>query len=237
MGKLQSTQETVSKLDHLYKIAEQQSKSSQNGATKSKSVKGPKARKKNAASPSTISPPPVIPLIQTEIGEGGEVTTKRVKPLTYSLMTWVKRYMDLPDTIDISDDEDHAQFEVSVPDLNEEFEFKCFFNTEEKIGLIAFYIYNFDDLISMEKAPEVKEFILQKNMECLTGQVQLIESPLEGFVIRYYSGIFVKGIASEDPNYSGEFQVSPQLYQNMFEQGFECMNGIIPQLKEILSEE
>ena len=95
--------------------------------------------------------PPVIPLTQTEVREDGTVISKRVKPLTYSLMNWIKRYKNLPDTIDIADDEDSAQFEISVPSFDGDFSYSCYFNTDEENGFIMFYMYYFDDLISKEK--------------------------------------------------------------------------------------
>lgn len=233
MGKLQFIQETVHHLDKLYEIAETKIKSEE----KIESKPAKKASKKiDETSPTqNKTPPPVIPLTQSEIREDGTMVNKRVKPLTYALMSWVKNYMGLPDSIDISDDEDYGQFEVSVPDLNEESEYKCYFNTNEVDGLIAFYIYYFDEPIALEDSTRVREFIFEKNMECLTGQIQLVEGADSTQIVRYYSGIFVNGIASDDPNYSGDFQISPKLYKNMFEQGFKCMNTLIPELQEFLS--
>lgn len=233
MGKLQFIQETVKHLDNLYSLAETRLESEE--MIESKPTKKASKKSDGTSSTSNKTPPPVIPLTQSEILEDGSLVNKRVKPLTYALMAWVKTYMGLPDTIDISDDEDHGQFEVSVPDLNEEFEFKCYFNTNEEHGLIAFYIYYFDEPIAAEDSERVREFIFEKNMECLTGQIQLVEGADSTQIVRYYSGIFVNGIASDDPNYSGEFQISPRLYQNMFEQGFKCMNTFIPELQELLS--
>ena len=85
--------------------------------------------------------PPVIPLIQSEALEDGTVISKRVKPLTYSLMSWVKRHMNLPDTINIEDNEDFAQFQLAIPSPDEDFEYNCYFNTDEENGLIMFYMY------------------------------------------------------------------------------------------------
>ena len=178
-------------------------------------------------------PPPVIPLTQTEVREDGTVISKRVKPLTYSLMNWIKRYKNLPDTIDIADDEDSAQFEISVPSSDGEFSYSCYFNTDEENGFIMFYMYYFDDLISKQKEEEVKNLVLDRNLQCITGQIQILEGK-SGKSIRYYSGICVKGIASEDPNYSGEFQISPLLYQNIFDNGINFMNIFINEFKEIL---
>jgi hypothetical protein len=97
-------------------------------------------------------------------------------------------------------------------------------------------MYYFDDLISEEREEEVKSFLLDSNLKCMTGQVQIMESQ-SGKYIRYCSGVCVKGIASEDPDYSGDFQISPMLYQNMFEGGIHFMNIFVSELKNLLEEE
>ncbi len=239
MGKLQFIQDTTSELDRLYILMLDAADHIQSEVDN----EPPKPQKRRAKNKTKTTPesntdyfPPVIPLMQSEILEDGTIVKKRVKPLTYSLMNWVKRYMGLPDSIDISDDEDYAQFEISVPHPNDGFEYKCYFNTDEEDGLIKLYIYQFNDPIPEEKISEVKELILKENMEFLTGQIQLVASSSPSQIIRYYSGICVKGIASDDPNYSGEFQISPQLYQNMLDQGIASINSFIAQLKEVLTE-
>ena len=176
---------------------------------------------------------PVIPLIQTEVLEDGTVISKRVKPLTYSLMSWVKRHMNVPDTINIEDNEDFAQFQLTMPSPDEDFEYDCYFNTDEKNGLIMFYMYYLDDEIPGDKEQQIKYLILNSNMQCLTGQVQMVSNTTSK-LIRYYSGLCVEGIASEDPEYAGEFQISPLLYQNMFVKGFNFMNKFVDELKEVL---
>ena len=224
MGKLQFIQETVNRLDSLYKLAEDKFNKSDNDGVQKKVG--------NELSESAIdSLPQVYPMTQSEVLEDGTVVNKRVKPLTYSLMSWLKNYMGLPDSIDISDDENHGQLEIS---LDQDHEIKCYFNTDEITGTIGFYIYHFDDLVPEDKIEVVKELIFSKNMENVTGQIQLVASSNPSQAIRYYHGICVKGIASEDPDYCGEFQISPQLYQNMFEYGLEVMNSFIPEVKEAL---
>jgi hypothetical protein len=234
MGKLQFIQDTVTQLDDLYVRANDQVVTTEKEpvSMSASAKKGKEKSKGNDDSSSTSEgPPPVFPMTQSEVREDGTVVNKRVKPLTYSLMSWLKNYMGLPDSIDISDDENHAQLEIS---LDHDYEFKCYFNTDETSGIIGFYIYHFDDLVPEEKVAEIKELILSKNIEHVTGQVQLISSSSTAQAVRYYHGVCVKGIASEDPNYSGEFQISPQLYQNMFEQGLETMNAFVPELQEAL---
>ena len=43
-------------------------------------------------------------------------------------------------------------------------------------------------------------------------------------MLRYYSSIDVRGIASEDPEYSGPFQISPILYERLKRMGADSMN-------------
>ena len=233
MGKLQFIREIAHHLDNLYKLAE-----TRVGVEVNKESKPAKKSTKKSdvnLSAKNNKVPPVIPLTQSEMLEDGSMINKRVKPLTYALMAWVKTYMGLPDTIDISADENYGQFEFSVPDLNEEFQYKCYFNTNEVDGLISFYIYYFEESIEVDDSARVRDFIFQKNLECLTGQIQLVESADSTQVLRYYSGIYVNDIASDDPNYSGDFQISPKLYKNMFEQGFKYVNAFIPELRDLLS--
>jgi hypothetical protein len=177
---------------------------------------------------------PVIPLTQTEVREDGTVVSKRVKPLAYSLINWVKRYKNLPDTIDIADDEDSAQFEILVNSYDGKFAYPCYFNTDEENGFIMFYMYYYDDLISKLKEEKVIKLVLDQNLLCITGQIQIIEGE-SGKSIRYYSGICVKGIASDDPNYTGEFQISPLIYQNMFDNGINFMNNFVQEFRNTLS--
>ena len=180
--------------------------------------------------------PEVIPFIQTEMNEDGVAVNKTVKPLTYSLMSWVKGTMNLPDTIDISDDENSAEWAIDVPSLDESFEFKAIFETYEDSGLIRFFIYYLDEPIPEDLIDSVKHFILDKNLYCLTGQLQILDTGEVKF-LRYVSGISVAGIASEDPDYSGDFQIKPKLYDNMFSVGFGFMNEIIDEFKDLINEE
>ena len=179
--------------------------------------------------------PPVIPLIQTEMTDDGKAVSKTVKPLTYSLMSWVKRTMNLPDTIDIADDENSAQFSIDVPSIDGDFNYKCYFETYEEIGLIQLYIYYYANSVKRKQLGKVKDFILAKNLECITGNFQLLESKGDIY-LRYVSGVSVRGIASEDPNYQGEFQIHPKLFRNMFEDGFQVFNRYIGEFQNLTSE-
>jgi hypothetical protein len=44
-------------------------------------------------------------------------------------------------------------------------------------------------------------------------------------------------VASEDPDYEGEFQISPLIYQNMFDYGLEFTNSFISKLTQLLGED
>jgi hypothetical protein len=144
--------------------------------------------------------------------------------------------MNLPDTIDISENENSAEWVIDVPSLDQTFEFKAIFETYEETGLIRFFIYYFEASISDDIIDSVNEFILQKNFYCPTGQLQILDNGQVRF-LRYVSGISVSGIASEDPNYSGDFQINPKLFDNMFIDGFNFMNEVIEEFKDLIAEE
>jgi hypothetical protein len=71
----------------------------------------------SAASPGE---PPVDELLQVSTNDDGQTVVTRVRPITAALMGFVKRKLDLPDTIDISPDEMHAtwieEFSVHAAD-------------------------------------------------------------------------------------------------------------------------
>ena len=179
--------------------------------------------------------PPVIPLLQNEISEDGSLISKRVKPLTYSLMSWVKNTLELPDTIDISDDENHGQWTCDVPSLDESFQFKCYFETDEENSTITFYIYYFDRTIDEEKIDSCRDFINEKNLYLSKGHFQIIETDESAF-LRYIAGISLKGIASDDPEYTGDFQISPKIYDNIFRDGFTAFNSYIDEFIDLLED-
>jgi|GEM_PF-3430778 len=202
--------------------------------TISKRKNDKKSVPKKSSSKKPDVPPPVIPLTQIEIDEDGKSILKKVKPLTYSMMSWVKRTLNLPDSIDISDDENYAEYSIDVPSLDGDFDYKCYFNTDEINGLILFYIYYFDEVIPKGKQSKINKLILDKNLECNTGQFQLVNSDKDNKILRYFAGISVKGLASEDPNYSGDFQISPKLFDNLYKDGFDAMNKHIDDFIELI---
>jgi len=181
-----------------------------------------------------LAPPPVFPMFQSEEIEDGSVIMKRVKPLNYALISWVKNFLGKPDTVDISEDEDSGQYNMPVR-VDSGFEYECFFETDEKSGLIRFYIYQTDISIQEGQIEEIRNLINEMNLNCYLGQMQLINKSTPR--LRYYNAVLLKGVASEDPDYEGEFQISPLIYQNMFDYGLEFTNSFISKLTQLLSED
>ena len=180
-----------------------------------------KTSSNKASSKKELKVPPVIPLTQLDTKPDGTIVRKKVKPLTYALMTWVKSN-EWEDTIDISEDENSAQLAIDVPSVDEEYTFTSYFNTYETEGIITLCIYPVDCQIPKGKLSAVKELILTNNCSCVIGQIQLLE---DNKSIRYYTAINLSGIASKDQNYTGEVQIHPQLIANMFKSGFDDMNA------------
>jgi hypothetical protein len=167
--------------------------------------------------------PDVIPMTQLAQNEDGETVVKRVRPLTFALMTFVKVILKMEDTIDISDDESSASWSFSMPrDEDEELNAydpgrasHGFFTTLEDLGLITFEIYFGEGLsLSQKKTREIEHFIIETNNELHTGHIQILDG-----TIRYHASINVSGIASDDPEYAGPHLIPRQLFSNMFEYG------------------
>lgn len=175
--------------------------------------------------------PPVTPMFQSAQQKDGSVIIKRLKPLNYSLLNWVKNFLKKPDTVEISEDEDSGQFNIPVR-VDSGSEYECFFETDEKSGLIRFYIYPTDISVQEEQIEEIKNLINEMNLNCYVGQMQLINKPT--LQLRYYNAVLLKGVASEDPEYKGEFQISPLIYRNMFEFGLDFTNLFISKLTQLL---
>lgn len=175
---------------------------------------------------------PVIPLLQASRTEEGEVVTKRVKPLTYALMSWVKNYKGLEDTIDIDDDEDSAEWEITHT-TSVGLDFQIYINTYEAPGIISMFIYYLEENVAEGKLAAAKEMLFEINNEHPTGKFQLVG---EGKVLRYYSGINVSGLASDDPEYTGEHLISPKLIDNMFNDGIATMENFIDDFSVIAYE-
>jgi hypothetical protein len=167
---------------------------------------------------------PVIPMDQIAIDENGNAVAKSVRPLTYALMTFIKCDLGMEDTIDISDDESEAQWQVSFSSEDSKHSFSAFIDTDENSGIIALNIYldgHKFDLDENGGLPFIR-FILDENLRLLTGQLQVVN----GF-LRFHSSIDVEGVASEDPNYHGPHLISPRLIANLFGYGKAAFEMIV----------
>jgi len=67
------------------------------------------------------------------------------------------------------------------------------------------------------------------------GHFQIIETDESAF-LRYIAGISLKGIASDDPEYTGDFQISPKIYDNIFRDGFTAFNSYIDEFIDLLED-
>ncbi len=178
-------------------------------------------------------PPPVIPMTQFDQNEDGSLIAKKVKPLTYALMTWVKKYKKMEDTIDIADDEDSAEWETKYT-REDGPDFEVYFNTYEKPGIISLFIYCPETEIEENQISDARRLVLERNIKLGTGQFQLIR---DDAAFRYYIGINVSGIASKDPDYQGEHLISPKLIDNMFDDGISAMEKFIDYWLDVYCDE
>ena len=155
--------------------------------------------------------PPVIPLTQMEMKEDGTSIVKRVRPLTYALITFVKNIMNEPDTINISDDEMEGEwnYNFSIDDTVH----NLFFNTYEEKELITLDVYVSTVDLELVDEASVNEFIVSFNLQLKIGQIQALNNNS----IRFHASIAVEGIASQEKDYSGPHLISPKLFANMFD--------------------
>jgi hypothetical protein len=157
----------------------------------------------------------VIPLAQSSRDEKGEFVTKRVKPLTYALLSFVKTYLKQSDTVDISDDENFAQWQFVLEVEGEAL--GGFINTNEIDAIISIDVYLTESKSIEERArTKMLEFIISTNAKLPVGQLQIVDTD-EKSLVRYHNSIDVSGLASEDPSYRGPHLVHPLLIQNMYE--------------------
>jgi hypothetical protein len=159
--------------------------------------------------------PQVIPLTQMEMKEDGTSIIKRVRPLTYSLITFVKNILHKPDTVDVSDGEMngewHYRFSVD-DDGDDDAIYNLYINTYEKSELITLDVYV--STINTELIDEtlVNEFIVNANLYLAIGQIQKVRNTL-----RFHASVAVSGLASQDEDYTGPHLISPKLFANMFD--------------------
>lgn len=180
-------------------------------------------------------PPQVFPCYQTVYDENGGSITKRFKPLSYMLLSWIKM-SGHTDSIDISDDENSSQYEFSMDSLDGECVYKCYFNAYEETGLISFCIYYTDEPFEIDALGESIYVLLSAiNNNLSTGQFQLVGEG-NSKTLRYYSAVDLEGIASSDPNYEGPYQISPLICQQLFANGASAVNGYLDQFIEALEQ-
>jgi hypothetical protein len=171
------------------------------------------------------------------VDEDGNHVSRRVRPLTYALMSFIKVTLSLPDTIDISEDEMRAEWQLEVPvdpdqEEGEEGEdaLSVIIRTLEGPGFIILIVnlgaYELDE----EQVARVNEHILSVNPRLPVGNFQIINDS----VIRYHYGIDVSGIASEDPNYHGPHLVQPKLIENMYRFGLAASRRFYGELPDLL---
>jgi hypothetical protein len=169
--------------------------------------------------------PDVIPMTQIAQTEDGQAVVKRVRPLTYALLTFVKSILNMEDTVDISDDESSAQWGIEIS-IGEE-KLTASFITFEDDCLITFDIYFGQFSLSPKQLKDIEHFIIETNNKLIIGHIQIADD-----YIRYHSSIDVSGIASDDPEYSGPHVIPPQLLANMFEYGNDVAERFSKELAE-----
>lgn len=175
--------------------------------------------------------PQVFPMTQMSQNEEGETVVRRVKPLTYALMAFVKVFLDEDDTMDIADDENSAVWGYSVSVDDDELE--AFITTDEEECLISLDIYfgSFD--VPKKTLAAINELIVAKNFAIPVGQLQTMYD--EGkCLIRYHNAIDVSGIASDDPEYRGPHRIHPELIQNMYQYGQGIVSAVYSDVRDLV---
>jgi hypothetical protein len=173
--------------------------------------------------------PEVIPMTQISFDENGETVTRKVKPLTYALISFVKVNLGLEDTVNISEDELSAQWSSEYNFDDEKFNIHIFINVNEESGIISLDIYPTEFEVDNLNPDYLVNFIIEKNIDLASGQFQSANGHF-----RYHSSIDVEGIASDDPEYTGPHLIHPQLIVNMFNYGQSAMGNAINQFNEDL---
>ena len=231
MGKLQFIQETVSKLDSLYKLADDHPNELKNDGSDSKKI-AKKSKSKNAVKEAPASNndslPDVYPMLQNEILEDGSSVSKPFKPLAYSLLCWIKG-QGYPDQIDLSDDSDRASYSFTM-DSHGDFKYSCYFELIEEAGLAMYYMYFHEEYFDANDFNTLK-LLVDINQRLNVGQFQFVDTE-QGAVLRYFSSICMKDIASTDPNYSGPFQIHPNMFENLVNYGRTYMNRYLESFRE-----
>ena len=177
--------------------------------------------------------PQVFPMVQTSVDDYGHTVTKTVKPITYALMSFIKRDLHMPDIINISDDENRSQCSIEIPyadNDDDDLYFESLFDVFEDREFITFDVYIGSFELNQSQSDELKNLILLTNTRLVTGNFQIVDNS----TIRYHVSIDFTDVASKDPNYSGPFLVHPQLIKNIYNYGVSASRRFSKDLVSIL---
>ena len=131
----------------------------------------------------------------------------------------------MPDQINLNVDSSEAEYSFTMDSHDPGFKYQCFFNLDEGSGLIKYYIYFFDEHFDADDF-DVLKLQADINLMLPVGQFQFVETN-SGHVLRYYASVSVQGIASDDLEYEGPFQIHPFLFDRLFSIGADCMNRYV----------
>lgn len=176
--------------------------------------------------------PRVIPTIQSSFDDNGNPVTKRIRPLTYALLSFIKNSLEQKDTIDISDDLSTSEWTINIQidDDDENEVVPLFINAYENDEVITFDVYFGEFDLNNENSNRIKDLILSVNNKLLLGCIQLID----GRIIRYHASIDFSNVASKDPEYSGDHLIQPQLIKNIFDRMIPASRLFVSELLEVL---
>lgn len=169
------------------------------------------------------SPPAVYPMKQQAQLENGEIISRRIRPLTLTMMLLVKNHLNMPDTIDISEDEMVSEWSVTIGDSN----FPLFINCMEHPEIFTIDVY-FGN-VPEDKLIDALILINHLNCEIDAGHFQYTADG-----IRYHHSVNVSEIAPKDPQYQGPHILPPQIVVNMFESAKYIVEVVAPHLKPCL---
>jgi hypothetical protein len=169
------------------------------------------------------SPPAVYPMTQDTQLENGEFISRRIRPLTLTLLILVTRHLRMPDTIDISDDEMLSEWNVTIGEAC----FPLYINCIEGQEIYTIDVYF--GAVPEDKLIESLILINQLNCQIDAGHFQYT-----GGGIRYHHSVDVSDIAPKDPEYQGPHILPPKILINMFESAKYIVEAVAPYLKPCL---
>lgn len=154
--------------------------------------------------------PPVAPLTQIEKNADGGTKFKKVNPITYALISFVKNILQERDTVNINEDETGGEWTCNYS-YEEEGDCDIFINTFDEYEFISLDMYSSKIDTSAVDIQLINEFILEQNMGLKVGQLQHLNG-----TIRFHTSLDVRNMASKDPKYTGPHLVDPKLIANIF---------------------